>query len=526
MKKVLLNWDWSRLISQAFFALAFLYIVSLIILYTGNIETFETTQQRHIHTADDHMITMRVARNFWETGLPYFNETEAVAANTSLFWPIILGSTVMSFGPVAAVAANVMLSVGMSAFTVAISLLILRDWPVRIAAAILMIFSSTFIKYAATGWEHVPQAMFFTFGMVLINRASRDRFVIPSAAMLLICLSFLFRADSAVVIFLSGIVWFFHNDNFKRYGTYVWCALFLIIPSVYLFFMNYFYGSFVPNTAYLKNLDVEDGLRFGIAYVINPLKSGLVPIFLLALLALRPKSTFSRFVLFLGLGHLCYVIYIGGDVFGGGRFFFFLMPIVVVVVIREFVSSQIWGSQEKAYAVAFSAIVVCLMATNYKVIINQVFLSSGVEGASPVEEQVRLLSDASEKIGVRDGSIGLHYLGVAYHFPDFHVVDFLGKAEPRIAQTEVQFGPIGHNRWDYEYTFAAYDIAIIPIQDRVIERVIAPDFVLKNKNYMFWDECAQIALRSGNYQYVPAEYFGNRTFGALVRTDLLGRFER
>src|SRR5262249_43830824 len=41
-------------------------------------------------TADDAMITFRVAYNFAHGKNLYFNEGEAVAANTSLLWPILI----------------------------------------------------------------------------------------------------------------------------------------------------------------------------------------------------------------------------------------------------------------------------------------------------------------------------------------------------------------------------------------------------------------------------------------------------
>lgn len=504
--------------------LAALMVFGTLILVTGNFETFLSGGQGYIHTADDHMITLRVANNFSQTGMPYFNESEPVSANTSLFWPIILGSTIMSLGPFASVVANVLLSAGLSAATVAISLIVLEDYRLRVVAAILMIFSTSFTTYAATGWEHVPQALFFTIGMALIYRASSRRLIIPNLAMLFVCMSFVFRPDSAAIIFISGLIWFFHNENFKKRQTYAWCVLFLIIPGSYLLLMEFFYGNFFPNTAHLKKLDLWHGLSLGAEYVLNPVRSGIVPLLLLLMLILRPKFIFGRFVLLLGSVHFCYVVYIGGDVFGAGRFFFMLMPIVVVTTLKELAALKIISTSHRLYPMLYSAVLIFLLSSNYRTILQYTFLGFRDENMSAVEEQVRLLDFASSRLGEQDGSIGLHYLGVAYHFPDYHVVDFLGKAEPFIANTEVQFGPIGHNRWDYSYAFSNYDISIVPIQDVVIDSVTAPDFELSDRNYVFWDVCALFALQSGNYRYIPAQYFGNRTFGALVRIDLLERF--
>ena len=164
--------------------------------------------------------------------------------------------------------------------------------------------------------------------------------------------------------------------------------------------------------------------------------------------------------------------------------------------------------------------IVFALASNYNDIEKDLFPTK----MSPIQEQVNLLDIAQEMISPKDGSIGLHYLGVGYHFPNFHIVDFLGKAEPYITRTDVKFGPIGHNRWDYDYAFKKYDIIIIPIEDSVIKEVSATDFILEKEDWMFWKVCAQTALGSGMYGYIPADYFGNSTFGALVRTDKIGLF--
>lgn len=78
---------------------------------------------RFWHTADDHMITRRVAYNFYRYGVPYYNAGEAVSANTSLFWPLAW-SVIYGFLPLEpAVPAVICLGAGLWALAVALAAL-------------------------------------------------------------------------------------------------------------------------------------------------------------------------------------------------------------------------------------------------------------------------------------------------------------------------------------------------------------------------------------------------------------------
>ena len=113
---------------------AHILIAVIVLLYSGNFEVFQTPRT-HIHTADDHMITMRVAHNYREYGVPYFNINEPVSANTSLFWPLILGSTIMHLDPAAAVAINILISTTMSVFIIIVATSILKSYSQKITVA-------------------------------------------------------------------------------------------------------------------------------------------------------------------------------------------------------------------------------------------------------------------------------------------------------------------------------------------------------------------------------------------------------
>lgn len=505
--------------------LTFLTVLATLTVFFLYFAQFDTTQiggKTFHHVADDHMITMRVAKNFADYGVPFFNHDEAVAANTSLFWPLILGATVMTFSASKAVALNILMSVFLSAMTIAIATLWFKEWWLRLSAIILLAGSASYLNYGASGWEHIPQAFFVTLGFYFIYKSSVDKLIIPTFAVFLISFSFIFRPDSAVIIAFTVLAWVLHNENYKRWKIYAYSLFFLVLPISYLILMNHYYDSFSPNTAKLKILDLQQSLELGIMYVINPFKSGLSPYLLLILFFIKSKSHFSRFVLFLGCTHVSYVVLVGGDVFGHGRFFILLLPTLAFVTLSEIYKLYLSYNKESLKISLLSVVVLVTIVGNYPLIL-QGTLQSDQDSAKV--EHIRVLHKVSERLEPDDGSIGLHYLGVSYHIPEFHVVDFLGKAEPYIASTQPKYGPIGHNKWDYQYAFERYNIAVVPIQDRMVRKASSPKFRVRQGKWMFWWVCVQFMLSSDAYVYLPSEYFGNSVYGAFVRRDLSEKFQ-
>ncbi len=496
-------------------------VLGLLLMYFGSFEAFKITHH-HIHTVDDHMITLRVAKNFADHGVPFYNIGEPLAANTSLFWPLILGTVLSGTGAFAFLALNVLVSVILSVVTILIATTLVANWVHKISTAILLVGSSSFLTLSSTGWEHVPQMLLLTIGFTMIFHSSSKVLVISNYAMLAICVSFIFRPDSAVIIAVTGIIWFFNNQNFKKILTYVWGLFFLIIPFAYLYLMDMYYNEFFPNTAYLKSLPFMQSIGIGLTYLINPFQAGLVPIILILIIILRPSSSFVKFIILVSLAHMAYVVAIGGDIFANGRFFLILLPVLVPILVSQLASLNFWQNENSTNRVILSSTISLALLSNSLGIAREVYVDQ--KRASPIEEQVRLLSIAEQYISPNDGSIGLHYLGIGFHFLDFHVVDFLGKAEPHIARTAVKIGPIGHNKWDYDHAFEKYKIAIIPMPDTTVENVLSDNYVITKKSLMFWEICALKALSSGNYEFIPAKIFGNKSYGALLRKDLAKRF--
>lgn len=263
-------------------------------------------------------------------------------------------------------------------------------------------------------------------------------------------------------------------------------------------------------------------MALGAAYIINPVESGFVPAIAMFLMIFSRTSTFVKFVAMCSVIQIAYVIGAGGDVFGDGRFLMILFPTVTATFLTIVQGWNILSNRDQRDTIIAVALVSLLMVVHAPRLARSLILAQ--VGDTALVEQLRLAQSIRENVPPSAGSIGLHWLGVGYHLPEFHIVDFLGKAEPTIAQTEIRPGPVGHNRWDYDYAFDAYDIAIIPMRDKVVDQVTESDFQLEMKPFVFWQEAALKALDDGDFTYLPASLFGNTQFGAFVRNDILHQF--
>lgn len=523
----------------------FLSLISFIfLLFLGPTEVIPMISgETFFHLLDDQMITQRVSYNFWKNGQPFFNLSDSVSANTSLFWPIILSYIYYFSSHEKAVFFTALLSVGIFSFAIFISVLYEESISRIIAKAMVPTISSTAITYATSGWEHIPQMLFFTAGAVLILQSNRKcaglhDLNVPTSSLLLVSISFIFRPDSAILIAPIGVFWFLTIHRYKKPSSYIISAALLLIPIVYIYSMEHFYGDIIPNTAHLKFLPITQRIENGIYYILSPEKAGLTLIALGILVWKRAMLEISEKLLlsFIAI-YVFYIVLIGGDVFNYGRFFIVLLPSISILIINllsRVIDGRSGNNTEGAIqlvAIAGVIVFVELFSTTFlfREVVQHRKEVSNIGNISDIKSQIFLSKKISESLDPADGSIGLHWLGIAYHLPEFHVVDFLGKAEPHIAKTPPKYGPVGHNKWDYDYAFRKYDIAAVPMPSHLIEwerkHSNAP---LKMKNFMFWDVATRNLLRNQDYTFLYPKDMGldsRISFGMFIRNDLLKKFK-
>jgi hypothetical protein len=464
------------------------------------------------HLIDDPMITLRVARNVWEHGVPYFNPGEAVAANTSLFWPILLAPAFGVWEDGAAVHAlflgSTLLWTGLACWLGA-----RQPEPVTgLATAVFVALGPWALFYGGSAWEHVPQAVCVAagFSIWLHGRGGAG----PALACFwLLAASFLFRPDSAALVagFWLAQIAMLRGEERRRFLAASLPAL--ALPALYLAGMLWFYGDVVPNTYYLKSATLGENLANGLAYLLEPRESGPVPILALVLVSLAPwLGARERVVTALIALQVCIVVALGGDIFPQGRFLLLVLPTAAALAFRH-LAALIGPGPVALLAVAGATWTLFDPATR----------KGEARLAAQLASQMTLLESVAPVLEPADGSLGLHFLGLGYHMPRTHVVDFLGKADPVIARTDPIEGKIGHDKWDYDHSLGAHDVALMPVHATAHRWVTGDEEPPPGRG---WPDYVRAVLATGRYAYLPPERFCAPTaFGLYLRKDLLARLE-
>ena len=508
--------------SVFFFYSALWCLSCLIMLFLGDLEGLKVLDEWRFKTQDDHMITMRVAANFAETLKPFFNKGEAVAANTSLFWPMILSTAYGLFDHQSFVLFIFGLSVALSATFIVTAATLINHRFLQLFVVVCLTLSPSVLRYGVSGWEHIPQSFFVTIALVRVFHASleSDTLKIPMDAFVLMGLSFVFRPDSAVLIAVLGLVWILHDRRFADPKSVAVAGLMLLLPIGYLLLMNHYYGELVPNTAHLKVLTFSEGLSYGFDYVTDRRKTWLFPYLLIILMLVPQKSAFTKFVIVLGVTQLLYTILIGGDVFSYGRFYLLLLPITVAVLFAELL--RLRNFRLGQYLIL--SIVPYLSLGTYAVITvaaTALSFSIGSDRETGTLGHLRAAAFFNCALDPNEGSIGLHVLGTGYQLMDFHVVDFLGKAEPIIAKSEPKYGVIGHNKWDYPYIFSTYSIQGFPAFEEVVQSYRSGSEEFRIHNWSFMYAAVDYFETKTDYVYIPAEQLAGKTTGVYLRPELV-----
>ncbi|MEM7669992.1 MAG: hypothetical protein AAF317_12765, partial [Pseudomonadota bacterium] len=187
----------------------------------------------YYHLNDDQMITMRVAFMIATEGVPYYNPGEEVAANTSLFWPYILALLFVAGLDIESAVA-VLFGLSTAAYC-ALCVFVawqVRGWATRSGVLVFLVLGGSAFNYAGSGWEHVPQTIFATIGLVALIRGTSTRNWL--IAFYAVAAAFLMRPDVAIVIaylFLAAIVVLGSRDRLRFIGFSLPA---LVFPAAYV----------------------------------------------------------------------------------------------------------------------------------------------------------------------------------------------------------------------------------------------------------------------------------------------------
>lgn len=287
---------------------------------------------RNAWVCDDAYITFRSIENLLSGYGPTFNVGERVQSFTHPLWMFLnaglyaLTSRVVGISLWALIYYQVVL-VSLFVALLAVSLLAFKIAQSTLSAGLaltVLIFSKAFIDYTSSGLENPLTYLLLVLFMLVYFRYpanTRRRLLILS---LLACLSSLNRADT-LLLFIPALFYAFwrSRDRLKALGTVVLGFTPLILWELFSLF---YYGFFLPNTAYAKlntGIPLSLLLQQGYAYFLNSLS--LDPLTLLVILFALGFIFSAREWRFLPFGagillYLVYILRIGGD-FMSGRYF-------------------------------------------------------------------------------------------------------------------------------------------------------------------------------------------------------------
>lgn len=207
------------------------------------------------------------------------------------------------------------------------------------AAFFTLLCSSSFISYTTSGLEN--SMLFFLAALFLSRYFDREKYDAKNMLYMAILISLIAmtRMD-AVLMFIPMILYVYlaKRDNVSFIKAVGIGTLGLSPFVIWELFSLFYYGFFVPNTAFVKlgtNIPKHDYIVRGCQYVFNTLICDPIVLFIPFIAVVLLVFTKKYKYIHLALGVLLYgiyVIYIGGDFMMGRHFtVMFLMSVIGLV---------------------------------------------------------------------------------------------------------------------------------------------------------------------------------------------------
>lgn len=231
-----------------------------------------------------------------------------------------------------------------------------KDKKQVVSAFLVSICSVSFISYTTAGLENC--LLFLLAALFLKKYFSTDKYGVKDLLYMAILISLIAmtRMD-AVLMFIPMVVYLYLvKRNRVSFIKCCFIAILGLLPFIlWEFFSLFYYGFFVPNTAFVKlgtNIPKKEYLVRGIQYLITTLiKDPLVILIPLTLIVItlfigKLRYLLSSAGIFL---YFAYVIYIGGDFMLGRHFtvMFFMSIITYLVIYNDELESVAYVAKKR-----------------------------------------------------------------------------------------------------------------------------------------------------------------------------------
>jgi arabinofuranosyltransferase len=408
---------------------------------------------------DDAYISLRYSQRLIEGhGLTWNDRPPAVEGYTNFLWVLIcaglgaLGMNLESAAHLLGIASTV-------AGIAAVAAQVYRDYPAKLRfvsaliACLALSLSAPVAVWSLGGLEQPLLAALLAwaayFGIRWTANAkgkARDADVMG----VLLGLALLSRADAALftALFYAGAV----LADGVRTRTLIARARLLPIPILFFagqeLFRHFYYGAWVPNTAYVKVAFTLHRLYTGLRYEVYG--AGTICVFLVLALVgcialwIAGKKRQVIFLATVSVGWLCYILVIGGDIFPSCRHFVPAMALMGFLVAGCGLLTLSAPFRFSRLRVAIFLILTLLVLT------SDIFspLESWEREGKQVGIFLRNAFGAKQPLLVSD--IG----GVVPYYADMDVIDPLGLNDYHIARHPVAgrgHGWVGHELADGRY---------------------------------------------------------------------------
>lgn len=454
---------------------------------------------RYFCLQDDAMICMRHAANFASGLGPVWNAGALVQGFTNPGWTLVMTAVHLfhlrpEHTSLAVQLLNLLLEV--------VLICGVNQWLkhrtnvwLALLGACSVAFSVPLLYWSIAGFEVTLQAILVTAALVLLIPHS-DPADVPAVfgnrsclAPIFLAIAFVVRPDSMAFLVPVAvlILWLSFTRNVPgvsiRVGNIAAVTISAAIAGFVLLAQFLYYGNWLPNTYYLKIADGACNFGRGFEYLLTFIFQSLNPIVLLGLMLFAVATIcFSRqpqAVLASTVPVACfiaYVVWIGGDVFQGSRFFAPVVPILVVFAMlgihRTLQLLQIDGL-ERLYSVRSAMGLGLKGSEDWKdrlkavlclafILINGATIAWCGQQLVPLIDRLQKESlssllvarGLSTQVAADRALIGVFWAGTTpYFMPQYRFHDMLGKCDAHIAHSKSKWGPPGHTKWDFEYSF-------------------------------------------------------------------------
>lgn len=421
---------------------------------------------------DDMMISMRYARHIaaghgavWNIGGP------RVEGYTNWLWMLAMVPPHWLLAPeqvaAAMIALNALLLVGVLAAVWRLAgLMGLPAWGRVMATA--MVAGNRWVFYWTEGGAEVTPLAFLLLGAAVAYLRADRRRPLGWGTGCLLGLAALTRADAPVPVGVMVLVWWWLAGA-GRARRWAWLPA-VLMPAALMLWRRLYYGDWVPNTYYLRMVDVASRTQAGGFYLTSFLliAGGLVLLCLLHGVGGRRGT--ARGLAAVPLVMLAYGAYAGGDELSEFRFYAPVAPLLIVVA-----TAGAWHALRRLMprpeARPAVLLVMMLLAGGRTLLTPHELNEMGRLRALDERDNV-LIGLMLRENTAPDALIAHAWAGAAPYFSERPAVDMLGKMEPRIARraSAPDDPQTAHNKYDPEYIFGERrpDVVVSALSGRVV----------------------------------------------------------